>query len=469
MPELQFLGATGTVTGSKYLLTTGNQKVLIDCGLYQGLPALKDKNWKPFPIQPNEIDAIFITHAHLDHTGYLPKLVQLGYRGPIYATSSTAELMNIVLLDSAHLQEEEASFHKQGNGCCPDAEPLYTVQDASEALHLIKQIRFGEKFERGNLTVEFLQAGHILGSAFIRITVKENGTEETILFTGDMGRYGSPILNDPTPVTESDYLLLESTYGDRSHSTISREDALLPPIQECLKRKGCLLMPAFTIGRTQEILYTIRVLLQQNKIPPIPVYIDSPMAIDVTHIYATHHDEHDLDLEKMEKEGNSPFQFPSLNYVRTVEASKALNEAKGPIIIISANGMATGGRIMHHLVHRLPDPNTILLFVGYQAEGTRGRQLLEGAKSVKIFHQDIPVKATIMQSDTFSAHGDFTEILRWLAGFTKPPGKVFLVHGEPDGREGLKRHILEKFPSWNIELPAEAATEDLTLTLRRSS
>lgn len=460
MAMLQFLGATGTVTGSKYLLTTGNQKILIDCGLFQGDKTLAQKNWSPFPIPPEQIDAILITHAHLDHTGYLPKLTQLGFRGKIYTTPSTAELLKILLLDSAHLQEEEALYHNRT--CCPDARPLYTVQDANQALAQIVPVKFVSPLQLGNLSIDFIHAGHILGSAFIRVAITENGKKTVILFTGDMGRAHSPILGDPASVGEADVVLLESTYGNREHGGGSREDALLPAVEACLARSGCLLVPAFTVGRTQEILFTLRELLSAKKIRPLPVYIDSPMAVDVTGIYAAHHDEHDLDMEAMEKSGQSPFRLPNLKYVRTVEESKSLNHAKGPMIIISANGMCTGGRIMHHLVHRLPNPETILLFVGYQADGTRGRELLSGAKSVKIFHQDIPVKATIMQADAFSAHGDYTEIVQWLRGFTKPPRVVFLVHGEPDARMALQRHIGEKFPDWRVRLPNEMETQDLS-------
>lgn len=465
MPQLQFLGAAGTVTGSKYLLTTDSQKILIDCGLFQGGKELHDKNLSPFPIPPGEITAVLITHAHLDHTGYLPKLVELGYRGKIYATPSTIELLNILLLDSAHLQEEEVAFHKQGNGCCPDLKPLYTVQDALEALRLMTPIGYRTPLQLGNVTAEFMPAGHILGSAFIKLSVNEEKKKTTVLFTGDIGRSHSPILNEPAVVEQADYVLLESTYGNRMHESIPKEEALLPAIQECLKRSGCLLIPAFTVGRTQEILYTLRQLLIQKKSQAIPTYIDSPMAIDVTHIYEAHHDEHDLDMETLEKNNQSPFHFPGLHYVRTVAESKALNKVRGPVIIISANGMATGGRIMHHLFHRLPDPNTVLLFVGYQAEETRGRELLEGAKSVRILHQDISVKALVMQADAFSAHGDYGEILQWLGGFKKPAAKLFLVHGEADARQALKGHIQTKFPLWNVELPKEMEVQQLDGTV----
>jgi len=462
MAKLEFLGAAGTVTGSKYLLTVGGQNILIDCGLFQGEDEFRDcRNERPFPVPINQISAILVTHAHLDHSGYLPKVASLGYRGKIYATPSTIDLLRILLLDSAHLQEEEVAYHRHSKKCCEGKDPLYTVQDAEKALTLLQPVKFQTPFTLGNMTIEFIPAGHILGSAFIRVTVNENETKTVFLFSGDIGRYDSPILNDPTPVASADVLLLESTYGDRNHGTVSRQEALLPAVQEMLKRKGCLLIPAFTVGRTQEILYTLRELLEQKKIPQLPVYVDSPMAIDVTHLYEIHREEHDLDLETLEKSGKSPFHFPGLKYVRTVAESKTLNDQKGPLIIISANGMATGGRIMHHLVHRLQDSTTVLMFVGYQAEGTRGRKLLDGAESVNIFHAEIPVRAKIMQSDTFSAHGDYNEILRWLKSFQSPPGKVFLVHGEDAAREALKGHILERFPSWKIEIPTELETEDL--------
>lgn len=468
MPKLQFLGAAGTVTGSRFLAFANGKKFLIDCGLFQGGKELEARNCKPFPVNPSEISAIFVTHAHLDHSGYLPKLVQSGFRGKIYATPSTIELLHIMLLDSAHLQEEDSAFHQSKHGC--SAEPLYTVQDAMRTLQLLQPIRFNSPTKLDELTATFIPSGHILGAAFIKISVSENGQNTDILFTGDMGRYHSAILKDPTAVSQTDYLLLESTYGDRTHSQTSREEALLPAVQDCAARSACLLIPAFTVGRTQEILYVLRELMLQNKMPKIPIYVDSPMAIDVTHIYENHHDEHDLDLETMEREGHSPFNFPSLHYVRTVAESKTLNKARGPMIIISANGMATGGRIMHHLMRRLPDPSTILLFVGYQAEGSRGKELVDGAKSVEIFHQNISVKAKVMQADTFSAHGDYLEILQWLSGFEKSPKGLYLVHGEAEGREGLRKHILEKFPSWNVLLPNEMETVDLSaMSLRGAS
>ncbi len=461
MLTLQFLGAAGTVTGSRFLLTVDNQKVLIDCGLFQGGKELKERNWNPFPVNPEEIQGVFVTHAHLDHTGYLPKLVELGFKGKTFATPSTVDLMEILLRDSAHLQEEEAAYHNRGKFCCPHARPLYTLQEAEQALYQTKAVPYGESFNFGNIKAEFIPSGHILGSAFIRLTVPQNGNEVSFLFTGDMGRYHSPILKDPFPVRKADYLLVESTYGDRIHEKITRIEAILPAVQECLALSGCLLIPAFTVGRTQEILYTLREMLDQKKIPQIPVYVDSPMAIDVTHLYAEYHQEHDMDMEKLEKEGHSPFRFPGLQYVRTTRESKSLNHLKGPLIIISANGMCTGGRIMHHLANRLPDPTTILLFVGYQGSGTRGRELLEGAKNITIFHEKIEVNARIKQADNFSAHGDYPEILQWISGFEKAPLKTFLVHGEPESTSALKGHIYEKFPEWKVEIAQDMQSVEL--------
>jgi len=460
MPTLQFLGAAGTVTGSKHLLTIDGSKILVDCGLFQGVH-LKGRNWEDFPIPPEEIAAVLLTHAHLDHTGYLPKLVELGYKGKIFATLSTVDLLHILLPDSAHLQEEEAAYHRHKSTCCPQAKPLYTMQGALQALNQLEAVAYGEPLDLGNITAEFLPAGHILGSAFIRVKTKENSKNKVILFTGDMGRYDSPILNDPVSIQSADYLLLESTYGDRLHSSQPREAEILPAVEECLRRSGCLLIPAFTVGRTQEILYALRILLDQKKIPEIPVYVDSPMAIDVTYIYEKYHGEHDLNFEKMEKEGHSPFRFSSLQYVRTVEESKALNEQKGPMIIISANGMCTGGRIMHHMMHRLPDSSTVMLFVGYQAEGTHGRELLDGAKEITIFHEKVQVNATIMEAHSFSAHGDYQEILRWLGGFKNPPSKIFLVHGEENATLALKGHIQETFSGWNVEIAQDRQIVEL--------
>lgn len=462
MAALEFLGAAGTVTGSKHLLKAAGKSILIDCGLFQGEDEFRDRrNERPFPVPIDSIDAVLITHAHLDHSGYLPKLAALGYRGKIYCTPSTFDLLEILLLDSAHLQEEEVSYHRDKN-CCPGKEPFYTVQNATTALSLREPVKFQTLFAIGEVTVEFIPAGHILGSSFIRITVTENGVKTLFLFSGDIGRYGMPILNDPAQIEYADFLVLESTYGDRKHETTPRTDALLPAVEACLARSGCLLIPAFTVGRTQDILYTLRELLDAKKIPRIPVYVDSPMAIDVTHLYEKYQDECDSKLLAIEKAGRSPFHFPGLKYIRTVSESKTLNGVKGPMIIISANGMATGGRIMHHLIHRLPDPTTVLMFVGYQAEGTRGRKLLEGAKSVEIFHQEISVAAQIMQTDTFSAHGDYLEILQWLGGFKTPPETTFLVHGDSASREALRQRIAERFPGWKTVIPVELETEELS-------
>ena len=461
MLSLQFLGAAGTVTGSRFLLTVDDAKVLIDCGLFQGGSELKERNWALFPVDPKEIQGVFVTHAHLDHTGYLPKLVELGFRGKIFATPSTLDLLGILLRDSAHLQEEEAAYHNRGKLCCPHAKPLYTLQEAEQALYQTHAVPYGKVLEFGKIKVEFISAGHILGSAFIRVTAPQNGKEVSFLFTGDMGRYHSPILNDPATVSEADYLLMESTYGDRIHEKKTGVEAILPAVQECLDLSGCLLIPAFTVGRTQEILYTLRQMLDQKLIPQIPVYVDSPMAVDVTHLYAEYHEEHDLDMEQLEKQGHSPFRFPGLQYVRTTQESKDLNHAKGPLIIISANGMCTGGRIMHHLVNRLPDPSTILLFVGYQGSGTRGRELLEGAKMITIFHQKIEVNARIKQVDNFSAHGDYPEILKWLSGFKKQPLRTFLVHGEPESARAMNGHIGEKFPGWTVEIAQDMQKVEL--------
>jgi metallo-beta-lactamase family protein len=451
--QVQFLGATHTVTGSKHLLMAENRRVLVDCGLFQGLKDLRLRNWTDPPVDPRSVDAIVLTHAHIDHTGYLPRFVRQGFRGPIYGTPATIDLLRILLPDSAHLQEEEANYrNRKGLTKHNPALPLYTVQDADAALQLVKVVDYETPYSLApHLDFTFTPAGHILGSAFVRFR-----GEKTILFTGDIGRYDTPIIKDPSPVHSSDYLVLESTYGNRLHGDNSERAGkymLRDIIVETAQRGGVVLIPAFAVGRAQELLYYLRELENEGAIPILPVYIDSPMAIDAFDIYLRHTEEHDLEMAAAEKNGGHPLATKRMKFCRSVEESKAINDHHFPAVIISANGMATGGRIVHHLMARLPDDRNSVVFVGFQAAGTRGRYLAEGARSVVIYGSEFPVRARIYSIDGFSAHGDYREILKWLSGFEKPPQRTFLVHGEPHAMEAMKEHIEQTYRGWQIETP----------------
>ena len=454
MIKLQFLGAAGTVTGSKYLLTAGKSKIMIDCGLFQGLKELRLRNWEPCPCSGTTCDAVILTHAHIDHTGYLPRLVQQGFSGPIYATPSTVDLCEILLPDSAHLQEEEARYaNKIGSSKHKPAKPLYTARDAEETLKLFHKVPYHTTTKiTKDITVTFYNAGHILGSSIVECRVKNDGKETVVLFSGDLGRYKAPILNDPEKIADTQYLIVESTYGNRTHSTESRKDGLARVITECIKRGGCLLITAFAVGRTQEILYVLLELEDEKKIPVLPVYVDSPMAIDATKLFHRYHGEHDIEMKRFEENGKSPFQSKNVHFVRSKDESKSLNRTSLPAIIISANGMATGGRIMHHLMHRLPHERNIILFVGYQALGTRGRKMLEGELQVKLFGEMIPIRAKVEQLTCFSAHADADEIVCWLKTAGKAPQTVFITHGEPEASDALASRI-EKELSWKTHIP----------------
>lgn len=448
---LQFLGAAGTVTGSKHLVTVGGCQVLLDCGLFQGLKALRQRNWAPSPVSPPEIDAIVLSHAHIDHSGALPLFVRQGFHGPIYCTPATAELLEVMLLDAAHLQEEEAEFaNRHRTSKHAPALPLYTTQDAHAALALRHVRPYGAPFPISNeVSASFHRAGHILGSATVTLTFGERD-RHALVFSGDLGRWDRPILRDPELIAAADTVLIESTYGDRLHPTTPIDD-IVRVIQEIADHRGVLLVPAFAVDRTQELLYGLRQLEDAGRIPALPVFIDSPMAIDVTEIYLRHPEEHDLDMKRLAERGASPLATRRTRVMRTPEESKSLNDQAGPMIIISASGMATGGRILHHLMRRLPDPNTTVALVGYQAAGTRGRTLEDGARTLRIFGQDLAVRARVVKLDGLSAHADQTDLLRWLRGFQKPPRQAFVVHGEPQPADVLAATIRTQL-HWNARV-----------------
>jgi metallo-beta-lactamase family protein len=434
---LQFLGAAGTVTGSKHLFSWHGERVLLDCGLFQGLKALRERNWRSPPIDVESVGAVLLSHAHIDHSGALPLLARNGFRGPIHCTAATAELIEILLLDAAHLQEEEASFaNRHRTSTHHPALPLYTTDDARAALRLVRPHPYGEPFEvAAEVAASFRRAGHILGSASISVRYGARDAR-TVTYSGDLGRWGRPILRDPELVSEADVVLIESTYGNRTHAP-DPERLLAEIVRDVAARKGVLLVPAFAVDRTQELLYLLRALEDDSAIPALPVFIDSPMAIDVTDVYARHSEEHDLDMRKLAARGRSPLAPHDLHILRSVEESKSLNERAGPMIVISASGMATGGRILHHLARRLPEPDATVLFVGFQAAGTRGRSLQEGAKTLRIYGQEVGVRARIALLDGLSAHADQNDLLRWLGGFRRPPRHTYVVHGESEAADTL--------------------------------
>ena len=433
MASIRFLGAAGTVTGSRYLLSTPGGTVLVDAGLFQGQKELRLRNWEPFPVAPSAIDAVVLTHAHIDHAGALPLLARDGFRGPVHCTPATRDLAHLLLPDAARLQEEEARFaNRRGySKHAPNARPLYTEPDALAALRLLSPMPYEAWREiRPGLSIRFHRAGHILGSAMVEVHLARPGEpKRRVLFSGDVGRYGAPILPDPDPVPATDDLLVECTYGDRRHQGSGREE-LRQAVLESAERGGALLMPAFAIGRTQEVLFHLRDLESKGEIPELPVFVDSPMAVDATPIYLAHREDHDDEMAGLLAAGVEPLRPVRLRFARAPEQSKAINRVDGPCIIISASGMATGGRILHHLANRLPNERTTVLLVGYQAAGTRGWSLQNGAKNLRMHGEEIPVRARVVSISGFSAHADMDEVGRWLSTLPAPPARAFCVHGE---------------------------------------
>ena len=463
MAKITFLGATGTVTGSKYLLEANGKRLLVDCGLFQGNKELRLRNWATLPIPPASIDLLVLTHAHIDHTGYLPRLVSDGYRGPIYANSATQDLCNILLPDSAHLQEEDARYAAE-KGFSKHAQPLplYTVEEAQAALTHIQSIPRDTSFKISpEFSVRGYDAGHILGSSSLEMTITENGRGIIVVFSGDIGRYDQPILKNPQTPPRADYLLCESTYGDRDHPAGSPHDALAEIITKVAKRGGTIVIPSFAVGRAQTLLYVLRELEDQQRIPRLPLYVDSPMAISATELYLAHHEDHDLKFQREESNGD-PLNMHEVHMTKTAEESKQINKMTNPCIIISASGMATGGRVLHHLERRLPDSRNAVILPGYQAEGTRGRALADGARTLRIHGEDVPVNAEVFTISQFSAHAGQSELLRWLKGISAPPRQTFLVHGEPGPAKALRACIEQQF-HWTVVQPAYA--ESFTLAV----
>ena len=459
MASIEFWGGVGTVTGSKYLVESGKGRVLVDCGLFQGLKELRERNWQEPPFDPRSLDAVLITHAHIDHTGYLPRLVQQGFRGPVYCSRGTADLLKILLPDSGRLQEEDADFRNRHNLTKhKPALPLYTEKDAYASLELIRPLaNDGEPFEIGRgIRVAFKTAGHILGSSMVLVEIDGAGADgkgRRVLFSGDLGHYNQPIIRDPVAPPACDYLLVESTYGDRLHDPEDPKVALARIINDAAKRNAPVLIPAFAVGRTQEIVYLIREMEDEKSIPVLPVSVDSPMAAAATAAYANRKEEHDEEYASVLNRKRHPLRTNSMITASSREESKKLNNATGARVIISASGMMTGGRVLHHALRMVPDPEATIVFVGYQAAGTIGRRILDGEPEVKIMKQWVPVRCRVAKIGGFSAHADWKEVVRWLEGMqTGVPRRTFLTHGEPEAANAMAGHIKERF-GWNTHVP----------------
>ena len=452
MTTLTFLGAAQTVTGSKYLLETAGRRILVDCGLFQGLKELRERNWQDLPVDPKQIDAVILTHAHIDHTGYLPRLVSQGFKGRVFCTPGTADLCRIMLPDSGRLAEDDArDANREGYTRHAPALPLFTEDDAYQALTHLQPVGYERPVPvNGAGTLEFTDAGHLLGSAFARVTLDGDGGRD-VLFSGDLGRFNRPVLPDPSRVETADVLLVESTYGDRTHEADDDGTRLAEIITTTIAGGGKVIIPAFAIGRVEEVIYWLKRLEEARRIPTVPVYVDSPMAVDALRHYANH--SRDLDPDMRSGRGQmGAFTTQRFTAVASPQQSKEVQASVSPCIVISASGMASGGRVLHHLKAALPRKRNTVLFVGYQAAGTRGRQLVEGAETVKIHGQLVPVAARIERIDSMSAHADANEIMQWLRGFRRAPGMTYLVHGEPPAQEALKARIEQEL-GWPVRIP----------------
>lgn len=436
MLSLTCLGGAGTVTGSKHLLTYGDTRILIDCGLFQGLKDLRQLNWQSLPVGAASIDAVVLTHAHLDHCGYLPRLVVDGFSGNVYATEASSEIAELILLDSAWLQEKDAEFaNRKGFSKHKPALPLYRVSDVERALQQFRTLPWHTATTLpGGVQVLMRKAGHILGAASVQVDIGG----KRIVFSGDLGRYQDPVMPDPEPVTDADYIVIESTYGNRLHDAADPVEALGAVIERTVQRGGTVVIPAFAVGRTQSLIYYLWQLRQAGRLRNVPVYLDSPMATSATELLVKHHQDHKLTMAE------SVAAFGAVNYVQDVEESKALSSNPYPKVIISASGMATGGRVLHHIAAFGHDHRNTLLFAGFQAAGTRGRQLLDGKREIKVYGQWVNVRAEVADLPMLSAHADSNELIHWLSHFRRPPQQVFIVHGEPAAAEALRERIVQE-------------------------
>jgi metallo-beta-lactamase family protein len=462
---LQFLGAAGVVTGSKHLIhvdTNGGRglQVLVDCGLFQGQKEWREKNWQDLPVPANTIDAVILTHAHLDHSGWIPRLVKQGFHGPIYSTPATIDLCSILLPDSGHLQEEDAAFYnKMKASKHSPALPLYTMEEAQQCMTLFRPVNFDEKKQLSNaLSFRFVRAAHILGSAMAEVNVTSNGNAPKLLFTGDIGRVrnsevapGKVVHSGPTEGEECDLLVMESTYGNRPHPHDDPRLELAKLIRDTLRRGGSVVVPSFAVERTQKFLFMLKDLMEAGQIPAVPVHTDSPMGIKAVQVFLKYTQEFTPETKALIEKFGSPLQWPNFHFDSTQQESKEINESKQPMIIVSASGMATGGRVLHHLMQRLPDPKNLVLFIGFQAPGTRGALIKDGAPSVKIFGEQVPIRAQIASLEQFSDHADTAELMQWLHTFKQPPKHTYLVHGEP-GASSQLRDVMVKDLHWDVQV-----------------
>jgi metallo-beta-lactamase family protein len=464
---IQFLGAAGTVTGSKHLINTGagadgkdGFQVLIDCGMFQGAKEWRLRNWQPTPVPAASIDAVVLTHAHLDHCGWIPRLVREGFHGPIYATPATIDLCGIILPDSGHLQEEDASFYNRHKKSKHDpALPLYTLAEAEASLQYFRPVQFEETTQLSpEVSFRFVRAAHILGSSMVEITLNTNARARRLLFTGDIGRVhdqniapGKVVRSGPTEGETADLLVMESTYGNRQHPTDDPRPKLAALIRATVQRGGSVVVPAFAVERTQKFLFILKEMMEAGQIPRIPVYCDSPMAIKAVEIFLKHTEECTDETCRLVGQYGSPLQWPGFNFASTPEESKKINDARFPVIIISSSGMVTGGRVLHHLLQRLPDPKNTVIFIGFQAPGTRGAIIKGGAPEVRIFAENIPIRAQIAAFEQFSDHADPPELLEWLGTFPQKPGVTYLVHGEPPAASQL-RDTMTRELGWNVQV-----------------
>ena len=463
---IQFLGAAGTVTGSKHLINASPDssrdglKVLIDCGLFQGPKEWRERNWQDTPVPAREIDAVVLTHAHLDHCGWIPRLVKEGFRGPIYATPPTIDLCGILLPDSGHLQEEDAEFYnKWKKSKHTPALPLYTLEEAQASLQYLQAVQFDEvKQLSPELSFRFVHAAHILGSSMAEVTLRTNGQTRRLLFTGDIGRVrdrnvapGKVVHSGPTEGETADVVVMESTYGDRRHPTDDPGPQLATVIRQTAQRGGSVIVPAFAVERTQKFLFMLKELMESGQAPKIPVYCDSPMAIQAVEIFLKHTEEYSDETKALIGRYGSPLEWPGFNFAQTPEESKKINDAKIPLIIVSSSGMVTGGRVQHHLMQRLPEPKNTVIFIGFQAPGTRGFTIKSGASEVKIFGEIVPIRAQVVAFEQFSDHADTPELLHWLHTFPKKPTTTYLVHGEPAAAAQLRDAMIKDL-GWNVQV-----------------
>lgn len=451
MFELSFLGAAETVTGSKYLISTDDRTLLVDCGLFQGVKKLRRRNWRSLPVDPSRIDAVVLTHAHIDHTGYLPRFVDQGFDGPVYCTEATRDLLEILLPDAGYLQEEQAKYaNREGFSKHDPAEPLYTREDAERSLDFLEVVPFSETGNHssdpvdlgGGIQCRFTPAGHILGASWVAFDIGGR----RLVFSGDVGRPDDPVMRPPRPIRRADYLVLESTYGDRRHPEIDVKQQLGEVVGRTVDRGGVVVIPAFAVGRSQSLMHLLTELQNEGAIPDVPVFLNSPMAIDVTHLYRKHTKLHRLTDAQCEE------MFRDVTFVNDVAGSKRLNSRREPAVIISASGMATGGRVVHHLKSLAPEAKNTILFAGFQAPGTRGDSMVSGAESVKIHGEYIPIEADVVELEGVSAHADYVEIGDWLESVQSPPNQVFLTHGQPAATDAMRRYTRDRF-GWDCTIP----------------